>query len=187
MGRSENRDSYDDALTGTGRNLGDRYPRGSSSGSAARGGHRSTVTVAAGAALLRNCQSQPKMRRRVSAVIRLGFIIRASACTPAPFHRLAGPDKTKRIPRLSILLLQDPLPCLLAIILFCEITYFPRLKGKRHDSLSSSTRERIFFTNVKEVSSDRDFERSEFPRHRDCIYTAFSCPSFETDCVLFFL
>lgn len=186
MGRSENRDSrcVNRDRSKSRRSISPRIL----SGSAARGGHRSTVTVAAGATLPRNCQSQPKMRRRVSAVIRLGFIIRASACTPAPFHRLAGPDKTKRIPRLSILLLQDPLPCLLAIILFCEITYFPRLKGKRHDSLSSSTRERIFFTNVKEVSSDRDFERSEFPRHRDCIYTAFrSCPSFETDCVLFFL
>lgn len=47
----------------------------------------------------RSCQSLSKMRERAS-VIRLGFIIRASACTPVPFHRLAKPDKT-RIPRAS--------------------------------------------------------------------------------------
>lgn len=78
-----------------------------------------------------NCQSQPKMRRRVSAVIRLGFIIRASACTPAPFHRLASPDKTKRIPRVSPSSRSSSYRILfLAIIFFYEITYFPRLKGK---------------------------------------------------------
>ena len=102
MGRSENRDSRC-VNRHRSKSRGSISPRilQARGGSAARGGHRSTVTVAAGT-LRRNCQSQPKMRRRVSAVIRLGFIIRASACTPAPFHRLASPDKTKRNPtRLS--------------------------------------------------------------------------------------
>lgn len=156
MGRSENRDSRC-VNRHRSKSRGSISPRilQAGGGSAARGGHRSTVTVAAGT-LRRNCQSQPKMRRRVSAVIRLGFIIRASACTPAPFHRLASPDKTKRNPtRLSIPLTRI---LFLAIILFCEITYFPRLKGEDTISSRSSTQERIFFTNVKEVSSDRDFE-----------------------------
>lgn len=156
MGRSENRDSRC-VNRHRSKSRGSISPRilQARGGSAARGGHRSTVTVAAGT-LRRNCQSQPKMRRRVSAVIRLGFIIRASACTPAPFHRLASPDKTKRNPtRLSIPLTRI---LFLAIILFCEITYFPRLKGEDTISSRSSTQERIFFTNVKEVSSDRDFE-----------------------------
>ena len=159
MGRSENRDSRC-VNRHRSKSRGSISPRilQARGGSAARGGHRSTVTVAAGT-LRRNCQSQPKMRRRVSAVIRLGFIIRASACTPAPFHRLASPDKTKRNPtRLSIPPHKNPLPRLLAIILFCEITYFPRLKGEDTISSRSSTQERIFFTNVKVVSSDRDFE-----------------------------
>lgn len=156
MGRSENRDSRC-VNRHRSKSRGSISPRilQARGGSAARGGHRSTVTVAAGT-LRRNCQSQPKMRRRVSAVIRLGFIIRASACTPAPFHRLASPDKTKRNPtRLSIPLTRI---LFLAIILFCEIIYFPRLKGEDTISSRSSTQERIFFTNVKEVSSDRDFE-----------------------------
>lgn len=97
-----------------------------------------------------SCNCQPKMRRRVS-VIRLGFIIRASACTPAPFHRLASPDKTKRIPRVSLHPL-DP-SCVQASSLsprnnLFSRNYFPpfeRRATRRHDFFT-----RIFFTNVKE-------------------------------------
>ena len=58
-----------------------------------------TATRASVAAATRSCHSQLKTRRRAS-VIRLGFIIRAGASTPVPFHRLARRDKA-RIPRVS--------------------------------------------------------------------------------------